>query len=238
MFVFDGQRFALAVRDYVVNQLPQKLTTELVGKKAFSHYRRITQYAGVDIFRSGPALDALTRRPPRHAPSDLEDVFRRDYARGVPETEQDSLAAARMDGMALRHMSELDSIRHVLRHLHTQLLQLNGELTDVLKRRPAPAHDTTSHARGEVQQLQAAIGAKADHVAALHARAVALQGQWAIDQRLYAAQRAARAQINFDRGANALAGPELTQPFVPQPRYGGVRNFLRFPGLPKGGEGN
>lgn len=238
MLVFDGQRLALAVRDYVFNQVPQMLTTEIASHRAFAHYRRVTQYVGVSVFRSGAVRDALTSRPPNHTPTRYEDVYRREYAPGVPETEQDSLARARMDQLALGHLTELDSIRHVLRHLHRQLNELNGELNTVLKRPPAPPSDTTSHARGEVVQLQAVIRAKTDHVAALHARAVVLQGLWATDQRLYAGQQAARARANFDHGAADLVGPELTSPFVPQPRYGGVRNFLRFPGLSRGGEGN
>ena len=238
MVVFDGQRLALAVRDYVTNQLPQLLTTEIVSQKAFSHYRRVTQFVGVDVFRTGSVRDVLTSRPPNHAPTRYEEVYRRGYAPGGPRAEQDSLAQARMAGLALGHLTELDSIRHVLRHLHRQLRQLNGELNAVLQRPPAPASDTTSNARGEVVQLQAVMRAKADHVAALHARAVALQGLWATDQRLYAGQQAARARANFDHGAADLVGPELTTPFVPQPRYGGVRNFLRFPGLSQGGEGN
>ena len=238
MLVFDSQRLALAVRDYVFNQLPQMLTAEIASHKAFAHYRRVTQYVGVVVFRSGAVRDALTNRAPNHPATRYEDVYRREYAADVPETEQDSLARARMDRLALGHLTELDSIRHVLRHLHRQLKQLNGELNTVLKRPPAPASDTTSHARGEVQQLQAAIQGKTDHVAALHARAVALQGLWATDQRLYAGQQAARAQATFNRGAADLVGPELTAPLVPQPRYGGLRNFLRFPGLSQGGEGN
>ena len=85
MLVFDGQRLALAVRDYVSNQLPQLLTTEIASHKAFAHYRRVTQFVGVDVFRSGAVRDALTSRPPAHHPTRYEEVYRREYAPGSPK---------------------------------------------------------------------------------------------------------------------------------------------------------
>ena len=134
-----------------------------------------------------------------------------------------------MDQLALGHLTELDSIRHVLRHLHRQLNQLNGELNTVLKRAPTPASDTTSHARGEVVQLQAVMRAKTDHVAALHARAVALQGLWETDQHLYAGQQAARARANFDHGAADLVGPRAHHAICPPAP---LRRCTELPALP------
>ena len=236
--VIDASRLALAVRDYVTQQIPQMLTSKAAAMRAFSHYRRITQHAGVTVFLSGAAREALAPPSPAAPTSPYSAIYAHEYAHGIPEAEQDRAAQARMDALGFHHLTELDSIKLAMAHLHGQLIELNEELSTTLRRPPAAAGDTTSNVHGELAQLEAAIQVKTSRVMALHARATALQGRQAMARTLYAGQRSARAQVTFSRGAREIAGPPLATPFVPEPRYDGIRQFLRFPGLREQAEGN
>ena len=229
--VFDASRLGLAIKDYAKQQIPQMVTSELATLRSFDHFRQVTQHVGVKVFRAAAALRALDTTPLPRASPDYEHIYAPAYAPGIPEKEQNRAARARMDEMTMHHLTELDSITLAMRHIHGQLLDLNEEMNAVLKRPVAATADSTSHVSAEVTQLEAAVQSRSAHMMALHARATALQSQHTIALELYEGQRAPRAQLAFQRGAREIAGPSLTAPFIPEPQYAGVQNFLRFPGL-------
>ena len=231
--VFDAANLVRLVIDVTLHRARQKIL-EAAGKRATSHYRRVTQYVGVDVFRSVAARDALTSRPPTLQFPRYAEVYRPGYAAGVPEAEQDSAAAARMDSTTWAHARTLSRLRQDIAHVNTQIEALGWELERHLMR-PAPRWgNSTPNRQGDIEQLRAALRAMRAMLSALHAQVAAIQHRHSAARALYGRQQDARYSLKVRRGLQEFAPSELTAPFVPAPRYGGVRNFLRFPGLPQG----
>ena len=193
---------------------------------------------GADVFRAGAVRDALTSRPASHTPTPYEEVYGREYAPGVPETTQNSLALARIDSLTLSHARELEVLQRDIEQLNNHIVELEREMARRLTR-PAPRWGNNApNPQGDIDQLQAALQAKRAALAALHARVAAIEGRQDVAVRLYGRQASARYSVKVQRGAQEYAPSPLSTPFIPDPRYGGVRNFLRFPGLPQGEKGN
>ena len=126
------------IAQQLVDLAIQKVRTRVMDdarRKAFSHYRRVSQHAGVDVFQSGIAREALTSRLPARRPNLHTKIYRPGYADGVPEGRQDSLSAARMDSVTISHAREMELLQRDIEQLNRQIAKLNQELTRRLTRR-------------------------------------------------------------------------------------------------------
>ena len=235
--VLDAANLIRLVVDVTLQRVRQRVL-EGASQKATTHYRRVSQYAGVDVFRAGAARAALTSSPPQHHRTRYTEVYRPGYAPGVPEAEQDSLSIARIDSVTLSHARELELLRRDIVQLNAQIVELDRELQRRLTSRAPRWGNNTPNPQGDLEQLQAALKAKRAALAARHARVTAIQTRQDVVMLLYGRQDAARYSFKVQRGAQEYVPSPLPAPFVPDPRYGGVRNFLRFPGLPQGAAGN
>ena len=169
MPVIDAANLVRLVIDVALQRARQRVLEE-AGRKAFSHYRRVTQFVGADVFRTGSMRDVLTSRPPNHTPTPYEEVYRRGYAPGVPETTQNSLALARIDSLTLSHARELEVLQRGIEHLNSHIVELEREMARRLARRAPRWGNDAPNLQGDLDQLQAALMAKRAALAALHAR--------------------------------------------------------------------
>ena len=237
------------IAQHIVDLALQKIQTKIFRRtrqEAATHYRRVTQHVGVTLFQGGPAHRALRGRvidmcrgaaasePICQAGGSrqllrgmYENIYAPAYAPGVPEKEQDSAAAARMEEIVFNTAREIEQIRADIALLEGQITTLNDLLADVLLQPAA----TTSNRQGDIKQLQVAIAAKGAVVRALHARADVLRAQHGVVRGLYAQQQAGRSAAKVQRGAQEFMGGSIPPPFIPAVQYGGARKLLRFPGL-------
>ena len=226
------------IAQMLVDMAIQKVRTRVMDdarRKAFSHYRRVSQHAGVSVFQSGVAREALTSRVPARRPNLYTKIYRPGYADGVPEGRQDSLSAARMDSVTISHAREMEMLQRDIEQLNRQIAKLNQELARRLTRRAPRWGNNAPNPRGDIDQLQAALQAKTGMLTALHAIAAVLGGYHGFARDLYGRQQSARAGFKVQRGAQEFVGHRVPPPFVPDPRYDGAKRFLRFPGLREGG---
>ena len=228
--VLDTANLIRLVIDVTLQRVRQRVL-EGASRKATVHYRRVSQFAGA-------AREALTSRPPQRQRTRYAEAYRPGYAPGIPEAEQDRLALARMDSITLSHARELEALRRDITHLNAQIVELERALQRRLTRRAPRRGNDAPNPQGDLEQLRAALGAKRAALGALHARVAAIETRQATAVMLYGRQGAARYTFKVQRGAQEFVPSPLSAPFVPEPRYGGVRNFLRFPGLPGGGAEN
>ena len=229
------------IAQQLVDLTIQKIRTRVMDdarRKAFSHYRRVSQHAGVRTFQGGAAREALTSRLAAQPPKLYTKIYRPGYAAGVPETEQDSLSAARMDSVTLSHAREMELLQQDIEQLNRQIVELERELQRRLTRRAPRWGNDAPNPQGDLEQLRAALQAKTGMVTALHAIAAVLGGYHGFARDLYGRQQDARYGYKVQRGAQEFVGHRVPPPFVPDPRYDGSRRFLRFPGLPQGGARN
>lgn len=229
------------IAQQLVDMAIQKVRTRVMDdarRKAFSHFRRVSQHAGVDVFQGGIAREALTSRVPARRPGLYTRLYRPGYAAGIPEGRQDSLSAARMDSVTISHAREMELLQRDIEQLNKQIAELNRELARRLTRRAPRWGNNPPNPQGDIEQLQAALQAKTGMVTALHAIAAVLGGYHGFARDLYGRQQDARYGFKVERGAQEFVGHRLPPPFVPDPRYDGAKRFLRFPGLREGGGEN
>ena len=223
--VIDAANLIRLVVDVALQRVQRDILAR-AERQAFSHYHRITQHVGVTVFQRGPVREALAPAPPAAPTSPYSSIYAHEYAPGIPEAEQDSAAQARMDSLTVAAARELEVVQREITILERQIAAISAEIDELLR---APAGATNR--QGRLEQLQAALRAKASRMAALRARAASAQARHGAAQGLFAQQQTARYTMRVQRAAREYVPHQLTTPFVPEPRYGGIRQFLRFPGL-------
>ena len=226
--VLDVTNLAQMGVDFALQKL-QRGIVDQARLQAFDHFRQVTQHIGVEVFRAGSARAALNIYPAVPSATDYEHIYARSYAPGVPEEEQNRAARAQMEETVFTTAREIEQIRADIALLEGQITTLNEILAEVLSR-PAASADASTR-QGDIEQMQAALTAKTEKMAALRARVITIQAQHEVRRGLHTTQQTARTTAQVLRGAREYAPSALTTPFIPEPQYDGVRNFLRFPGL-------